>query len=148
MGPISDPFVVGLSRPGVRAGRLARVLVALKVVESEVVVIVVVVVVGGGGREAPIGPEPVEPVRPGLSGWRDRAEHSGEPAREATRLGCQSKLEGFLTAETVLDRRIGDRSGLSNRVLCSSSMACSLRVWGRSLAPESLLSWFSPRGSV
>ena len=107
MGPISDPFVVGLRRPGVRAGRLARVLVAEKVVESEVIVIVVVAVVGGGGREAPIGPEPVEPVRPGLSGWRDRAEHFGETDTWSDVVGLSVKIRG------LFDRR--DRNESENR---------------------------------
>jgi hypothetical protein len=95
MGPISHPFVVGLCRPGVRSGRFARVLVAENVVESEIVAIVVVV---GGGREASVGPEPVEPVRPRLSDRRDRAEHFGDPATWSDVVGL-SVREGFLTAE-------------------------------------------------
>ncbi|GLT66666.1 hypothetical protein SLA2020_390210 [Shorea laevis] len=112
MGLISDPFVVGLSRPGVRAGRLARVLVAEKVVESEVVVIVVVV---GGGREAPIGPEPVEPVRPGLSGRRDRAEHFGEPDTCSDLVGLSVRIGGLFNRGDHIESEIeeGSQIGLS-----------------------------------
>lgn len=114
MGLISDPFMVGLSRPGVRAGRLARVLVAKKVVESEVVVIVVVVVVGGG-REAPIGPEPVEPVRHGLSGRRDRAEHFGEPDTCSDLVGLSVRIGGLFNRGDHIESEIeeGSQIGLS-----------------------------------
>lgn len=112
MGLISDPFMVGLSRPGVRAGRLARVLVAKKVVESEVVVIVVVV---GGGREAPIGPEPVEPVRPGLSGRRDRAEHFGEPDTCSDLVVLSVRIGGLFNRGDHIESEIeeGSQIGLS-----------------------------------